>query len=152
MALHAKRYVQTPAFEKLYDGWIESRFHAVNHGIKVDPDSAAMRGDVNAGMSEAAFAMSQAFAQLPAEQLGMLLKSDIDSLRNSKKDVDAKLLARYRAIEPLLRTNLAEARKQYAMAKTMQMSGATDEAQAQATLAAGAKASAERKRMEEHGA
>src|SRR5262249_31891325 len=36
LALHAKRYVQTPAFEKLYTGWIKERYNAINHGIQVN--------------------------------------------------------------------------------------------------------------------
>jgi hypothetical protein len=59
------------------------------------------------------------------------------------------MLARYRRIEGLLKTNLPEARKQYGIAKAMQISGAADESQAQANMAAGEKAAAERKRMDE---
>jgi hypothetical protein len=79
----------------------------------------------------------------------MLLTNDIDSVKDSQEDSDKKMLARYRRIEGLLKTNLPEARKQYAIAKSMQLSGAADEAQAQASMAAGEKAAAERKRMDE---
>ena len=147
LALYAKKYVQAPGFEKTYNGWIAEHYRAVNHGIKVNTDAAAE--DVNAAMSEMASEMAKAFAQLDATGLRMLLTNDIDSIKDSQEDADKKMLARYRRVEGLLKTNLPEARKQYAIVKSMQLSGAADEAQAQASMAAGEKAAAERKRMEE---
>jgi hypothetical protein len=149
LALYARKYVQTPTFEKVYDGWIRQRYGAVNHGIRVDTNAGATAADVSAAMSGAASEMAKAFEQLDANALRMLLTHDLDSLKNSRRDSDKQMLERYRRVEGLLLTNLPEARKQYAIAKTMQMSGSTDEAQTQANLAAGAKFAAERKRMEE---
>jgi hypothetical protein len=147
LALYAKKYVQAAAFEKTYNGWIAEHYHAVNHGLKVNTPAAAE--DMNAAMSEMASEMAKAFGQLDATGLRMLLTNDIDSVKDSQEDSDKKMLARYRRIEGLLKTNLPEARKQYAIAKSMQLSGAADEAQAQASMAAGEKAAAERKRMDE---
>jgi hypothetical protein len=147
LALYAKKYVQAPGFEKTYNGWIAEHYRAVNHGIKVN--AAATQEDVNSAMSEVANEMAKAFAQLDATALKMLLTIDIDSVKDSQEDADKKMLARYRRIEGLLKTNLPEARKQYAIAKSMQISGAADESQAQANMAAGEKAAAERQKMEE---
>ena len=149
LALHAKRYVQTPAFEKLYDGWIQSRYRAVNHGIKINRNAPMTVEQGNATMSAAAAEMAKAFEQLPADALRMILTQDIDTVKNSASDQDKKMLARYRRVESLIGSNLAEARKQYAIAKSMQMLGQSDESQAQAKLAEGVKAGAELKRQEE---
>jgi hypothetical protein len=149
LALHAKRYVQTPAFEKLYIGWIKEHYSAVNHGIKIDPNAAAKEEDVNAVMSAAATEMATAMGELPAEAISLLLNTDIESLKESTEDKDKRLLARYRRVESLVKTNLGEARKQYGIAKAMQLTGQTDEAQLQATLAAGAKTGADAKKVEE---
>jgi hypothetical protein len=146
LALYAKKYVQAPAFEKLYTGWMKEHYDAVNHGIK---PSAPAEGDVNAAMSIAAKEMAKAFDQLDGNMLRMLLTNDIDSLKNSSDARDKKLLARYREVEALTKSNLPEARKRYAMAKTMQMGGAEDEAGFQANVAAGEKAAAEMKRQQQ---
>jgi hypothetical protein len=149
LALHAKGYVQAPAFQKLYDGWIKDHYRAVNHGIKLDRNAPASAEYGNAAMSAAASEMAKAFGELPADALRMILTTDIDGLKNSTKDPDKQMLARYRRVESLLKTNLPEARKQYALAKSMQMLGQTDESQVQAKLADGLKAGADLKRMEE---
>lgn len=149
LALHAKRYVQTPAFEKFYAGWIRDHYRAVNHGMKIDPNAPMKEEDVNSALSAAASEMAKAFGELPADGLRMLVANDIEGLKDSSGEGDKKMLARYRRVEALLKTNLAEARKQYGLAKAMQISGQTDETQLQATLAAGAKSGAELKRMEE---
>jgi hypothetical protein len=149
LALHARRYVQTPAFEKLYNGWIKDHYNAVNHGLKIDPSAPAKEEDVNAVMSAAAIEMAKSMAELPADAMRLLLTNDIDSLKDSGEENDKKMLARYRRIEGLLKTNPAEARKQYGVAKAMQMTGQTDESKLQETLAAGAKTGAEAKRIEE---
>jgi hypothetical protein len=149
LSLHAKRYVQTPAFENLYNGWIKDRYDAVNHGIKADRNAPAAGDDMNSAMSAAASEMVKAFAEMPPEGMRMLLTHDIDSLKNSGNDKDRKMLARYREVETLTKTNPAEARKRYAMVKAMALSGETDEGKLQANLAAGAKSSAERKRVEQ---
>src|SRR3954471_10777460 len=53
LALYAKRFVSTPAFEKAYDGWIRDHFDAINHGLKLDaaaasPEAAALEEMQNA--------------------------------------------------------------------------------------------------------
>ena len=146
LALQAKRYVQTPAFEKLHAQWIKDRYDAVNHGIKVEPN-AAVPADRNAAMSEMASVMAESFQQVPPEALKLLIANDIDSLKADAKN--KPLLDRLRRVESLLKTDPAGAKKQYALTKAMQMSGQTNEADTQATLAAGAKAAAERKRLEQ---
>lgn len=100
-------------------------------------------------MSAAAAEMGKAFGELPGDALRMILTQDIDSLRNSASDQDKKMLVRYRRVESLIGSNLAEARKQYAIAKSMQMLGQSDESQVQAKLAEGLKTGAELKRQEE---
>jgi hypothetical protein len=149
LALHAKGYVQAPTFQKLYDGWIKEHYRAVNHGIRVDRNAPANSEEGNAAMSAAAAEMAKAFGELPADALRMILTTDIDGLKDSTEDADKKMLARYRRVESLLKTNLPEARKQYALAKSMQMLGQTDESQVQAKLAEGLKTGADLKRMEE---
>jgi hypothetical protein len=149
LALHAKAYVQAPAFQKLYDGWIKEHYRAVNHGIKIDRTAAATVEEGNAAMGAAAAEMAKAFGELPADALRMILTTDIDDVKDSTDDADKKMLARYRRIESLLKTNLPEARKQYALAKAMQMLGQTDESRVQTKLAEGLKAGADLKRVEE---
>lgn len=80
------------------------------------------------------------------------IKPNAAAARNdSRKEADKQMLARYRRIEELLKTNLPEARKQYGIVKAMQLSVAADESQAQANIAAGEKAAIERKRRESSG-
>ena len=144
LALYTKGRLQTPAFEKIYSGWIKSHYNAVNHGIKVDPNAAAGQEDISSAMNEAAAAMVQAFSQLPTDQLRMLLNNDIESVKNSARASDKQMLARYRRIEDLLKTNPAEAKKQYALAKSAQMGGGSEPDMAKA-----AQSAADRKRREE---
>jgi hypothetical protein len=146
LALHAKRHVQNPAFEKLYNGWILQTYDAVNHGIKIDPNAPPAEESVNAAAGELARGLTEGLGKLPAEQLRMLLTSDIDGIKDSESDSDKKLVARYRRIEPLLKTNLPDFRKQYVSIKLIQMTGSESEVDAQAAVAAGNKADAERKR------
>ena len=149
LALHAKRYVQTPAFEKLYDGWIQSHYRAVNHGIQINRNAPMTVEQGNTTMSAAAAEMAKAYEQLPADALRMILTQDIDSVKNGASDQDKRMLARYRRVESLVSSNLPEARKQYAIAKSMQMLGQPDESQVQAKLAEGMKTGVELKRQEE---
>jgi hypothetical protein len=58
----------------------------------------------------------------------MLVNNEIDPIRNSSRESDPEMLTRYRQVEWLLKTNLPEARKQYATIKALQLSGQTDEA------------------------
>lgn len=148
LARYARSYVQTPAFEKLYNGWIEKRYQAVNHGIKAEK-APATQADSNAMMSQAAAEMVKSMGELPPEAMQMLLKGDIDMLQKKTGERDKKMLARYREVESLLKTSPAEGRKRYAIVKTMQMTGQDNEATLNANLAAGAKSAAEAKRMEE---
>ena len=34
LAAYAKKYVSTPAFEKMYNEWIKATYHAVDHGLR----------------------------------------------------------------------------------------------------------------------
>jgi len=147
LAVYARRYVQSPAFEKLYAGWIQENYGAVNHGIKLDPDAApAEDEDLNA--NQVSKAMSEMLGGLPPEQLRMVLDVDLDALKNNEDDKSKQLLTRLRRIEPLLKSNLPEFRKQYLKLKTLQVTGG-NESELDADVAAAAKRDAERKRRAE---
>lgn len=147
----AKKFVSTPEFAKTYNEWIKNSFHAVDHGIKLDPQADAAKmmtpGGADQMMSQAAAAMVQAFSQAPPEILKSMYDSDMQGWKdNSGK---AKLYARGKQIEPLFKSNPAEWKKQYLLLKSADMGGPSTEAGLASANAAGAKNAADQKLRDE---
>jgi hypothetical protein len=155
MALYAKRFVSTPAFAAMYTGWIKDRYHAIDHGLKVDEKADAAKAAAamssEAGMkqlqSQMAATVAQSFGQMPPATLKMLFDQDV---KNWKGDSDkAKLLARANQAAPLFTSNPDEFKKQYILIKSIEMGGPDTMAGIQAANAGVAKAQDEQKARDE---
>src|SRR4051812_3790019 len=127
MAAYARRLVSTPAFAATYSAWIKERYHAVDHGMKIDAagDAAKLAANPDAAMSQMrntmAAAITQSFSQLPAPSLKMMFDQDLE---NWKGDPDkARLLSRARQIAPLAASKPEEFKKQYMLLKSADMGG-----------------------------
>jgi len=148
---YAKSYASTPAFAKLYEQWIAQRYHAVNHGIKVDQASlsAAMAKPDAAQnmMAMMAAQMAKSFVQMPVDILKTMFPND---QKNWSQDSSKKqLAAKANQIAPLMSSNPEEFRKQYALLKCMEMGGPDTWAGVEAATAAGAKAQADNTKIQE---
>jgi hypothetical protein len=153
MSLYAKRMVASPGFATLYNGWIKDRFHAVDHGINVDPraDAAKMSANPQAAMKQMqnvmAASIAQSFSQMPPAALKMLFDQD---LQNWKEDKDkAKLYARAQQIAPMLSSNPEEFKKQYIVLKSIDLGGPDSAAGLDAAKADAQKMQADQKAREE---
>ena len=154
LARYAKSYASTPAFAKLYDGWIAQRYQAVNHGIKVDPaaDAAAYSnpGAMQNMMAQAAAQAAQSYLKLEPAALKILFPNDVKNWTRNVKDPKAKrLAAKAQEIAPLLDSNPAEFKKQYALLKSIEMGGPDTWQGIEAANAAGTNAQADNKRKQE---
>jgi hypothetical protein len=149
----AKAYVMTPGFEKTYDEWIRQRFNAVNHGIVADPN-ADMRAMMKPGaaenmMAQAAGQVAASYMKMPVQTLQMLFPTDLKSWQSSRDPKMQKLYARGKAIEPLMRSNPEEFKKQYALLKSVEMGGPDSLAGIESAKAAGAQTQADMKKKQE---
>ncbi len=63
LAAYAKKYVSTPAFEKMYNEWIKTQYHAVDHGMKIDPQADAQKAVANGGVEQMQSQMGAMIAQ-----------------------------------------------------------------------------------------
>ena len=154
LARYAKSYASTPAFAKLYDQWIASRYQAVNHGIKADQaaDMAAYSNPANVQnmMAQAAATMAKSYLQMPPAGLKMLFESDLKSwTRNAKNPKAKKMADKAQQIAPLLESNPEEFKKQYALLKSVEMGGPDTWAGIEAASSAGSKAQADNKAKQE---
>jgi hypothetical protein len=147
----AKKYVSTPEFAKMYNEWIKNTFHAVDHGIKVDPQADAAKMMTNGGaeqmMSQVAAAMVKALEQAPPEVVKGMYDADMKSWKDSSDK--AKLYAKGKQIEPLFKSNPAEWKKQYLLLKSADMGGPSTEAGLAAANAATTKSAADQKLRDE---
>jgi hypothetical protein len=152
MALYAKRLVSSPAFAATYNAWIKERYHAVDHGISLDPRAAAnMSADPQAYMKQMqntlAAGIAQSFSQMPAATLKMLFDLDLKNWQNNKDK--AKLYTRAQQIAPMLTSNPEEFRKQYILLKSSEMGGPDSAAGLEAAKADAQKMQADQKAREE---
>jgi len=149
----AKAYVMAPGFEKTYDEWIRQRYSAVNHGLKVDPQSdmrAMMQGGAaNNMMAQAAGQIAAEIMKLPMQSLEFLYPNDVKEWGKSRDPKKQKLAERAKAIEPLMKSNPEEFKKQYALLKSVEMGGPDTLAGVDAAKTAGAQSQAEMKRKQE---
>lgn len=100
LAAYAKKYVSTPAFENIYTEWIKTTYHAVDHGMKIDPRADAQKAIANGGVqqmqSQMGAMIAQSVGQIPPQTLKMLFDQD---LANWKDDADkAKIYAQAKQI------------------------------------------------------
>jgi hypothetical protein len=135
LAAYAKKYVSTPAFEQMYNQWIKTTYHAVDHCMKIDPQADAQKAAANGGVDQMKNQMgamiAQSMAQIPPQTLKMLFDQDLASW---KDDTDkAKIYAQAKQIAPLFQTNPEAWKKQYLLLKSASMGGpSTDAAMATA--------------------
>ncbi len=148
-----KSTVSAPAFEKTYDVWIRERYSAVNHGLKVDQQAemqklqkAAESGEM---MSQIGAQMAASFQAMPMESLQILFPEDLRKWQRSRDPKEKKLGERAAAIEPLMKSNPAEFKKQYALLKSIEMGGPDTMAGVQAGATAAQKTQADQKAMQE---
>jgi hypothetical protein len=151
----AKAYSSTPAFAKLYEGWIASRYGAVNHGIQV-PDQAqqmAAMGKPDAMknmMAQAAAEIAKNYAQMPVASMRILFPNDLKNWTNNPRTPQQqKIAAKAKEIAPMLDSNPAEFARQYALLKSMEMGGPDTWDGIEAASAAQGKAQAGQKLVEE---
>ncbi|MBI4889621.1 MAG: hypothetical protein HY821_03280 [Acidobacteria bacterium] len=149
----AKSTVMAPAFEKTYDTWIKERYGAVNHGLKVDPQAemqkmqkAAESGEM---MSQIGAQMAASFQAMPMQSLQILFPEDLKKWQRSRDPKEKKLGERAAAIEPLMKSNPDEFKKQYALLKSIEMGGPDTMAGVQAGTSAAQKTQADQKAMQE---
>jgi hypothetical protein len=145
LAAYAKKYVSTPAFEKMYTEWIRTTYHAVDHGMKIDPQADAQKAIANGGVqqmqSQMGSMIAQSMGQIPPQTLKMLFDQD---LANWKDDADkAKIYAQAKQIEPLFKTNPEAWKKQYLLLKSASMGGPSTDAAMTAAKAITAKLQAD---------
>jgi hypothetical protein len=105
MALYAKSLVSSPAFETTYNAWIKDRYHAVDHGGKVDPPANMAGMPSAAGIDQmknmAIVSITQIYANYPPAMLKPGF--DKDMTRWQSQPNKAKLVARGNQIAPLFR-------------------------------------------------
>jgi hypothetical protein len=153
MALYAKRMVSSPAFAATYNGWIKDRYHAADHGLKLDPraDATKMAANPDSYMKQMqntiAAGLSQSFSQMPVSSLKMLFDQDLKSWNADKGK--AKLSARAQQIAPMITRNPEEFKKQYILLKSIDMGGPDSLAGLEAAKADAQKAQTEQKAREE---
>jgi hypothetical protein len=148
LAVYAKRFVSSPNFEKVYDGWIREHFNAINHGLKLDAAQPASDAQLQQ-MGNAALAETmQMFGQMEAGMLKMMFDTDVFGWKDGG-DEDKKWLSRARQIEPLAKSNPAEFKKQYVLLKSASLGGRSTEAELKAASAKGAEMAADGKKREE---
>lgn len=145
LAAYAKKYVSMPAFEKMYNEWIKETYHAVDHGMKIDPQADAQKAIANGGaqqiQSQMGAMIAQGMAAIPPQTLKMLFDQD---LANWKDDTDkAKIYAQAKQIAPLFQTNPEAWKKQYLLLKSASMGGPSTDAGMAAAKAATAKLQAD---------
>jgi len=145
LAAYAKKYVSTPAFEKMYNEWIKTAYHAVDHGIKIDAAADAQKAIANGGVeqmqSQLGAMIAQSMAAIPPQTLKMLFDQD---LANWKDDTDqAKIYAQAKQIVPLFQSNPEEWKKQYLLMKSASMGGPSTDAGMASAKAATAKSQAD---------
>jgi hypothetical protein len=145
LAAYAKKYVSTPAFEKMYNEWIKAQYHAVDHGMKIDAQADAQKAVANSGVeqiqSQMGAMIAQSMAALPPQTLKMMFDQD---LANWKDDTDqAKIYAQAKQIAPLFQTNPDAWKKQYLLLKSASMGGPSTDAGMTAANTANAKSQAD---------
>ncbi len=145
LAAYAKKYVSTPAFEKTYNEWIKTQYHAVDHGMKIDPQADAQKAIANGGVeqmqSQIGAMIAQSMEQIPPQMLKMLFDQD---LANWKDDTDkANIYAQAKQIAPLFQTNPEAWKKQYLLLKSASMGGPSTDAGMAAANASTAKSQAD---------
>ncbi len=145
LASYAKTFVSAPAFEKMYNEWIRESYHAVDHGMKIDPQADAQKAVANGGaeqmQSQMGAMIAQSMGQIPPQTLKMLFDQD---LANWKDDADqAKIYAQAKQLAPLFQTNPEAWKKQYLLLKSASMGGPGTDAGMAAANAASAKLQAD---------
>lgn len=153
LAAAAKSYIMAPAFEMTWNAWIRERYTAVDHGIKVDPqsDMQAMMQDPSANqmMTQAAAQMAQEFLKLPLQSLELIFPADLKSWQRSRDPKKQALFEKAKAIEPLLKSNPDEFRKQYTLLKSAEIGGPTTWAALQSAGAAARQSQEDQKKRQE---
>jgi hypothetical protein len=153
LAAEAKSYIMAPAFEKTWDEWIKGRYDAVNHGIKVNPQAEmqAMMQDAASGrmVAQAAAQMAREYARMPTQSVEFLFPDDLKKWQQENDPKYKKIYQQAKAIEPLLKSNPDEFKKQYALLKSAEMGGPDTWAGVEAALAAGAQSQAGQKTKQE---
>jgi hypothetical protein len=144
-----KRTVQAPGFQKIHDAWIKESLNAVNHGIRVEPQAPEAQPNMESIQNQTAAAIAQSMQGIPAEHLGPILDSEIDSLKDSDDAEDRQKLARVRQIKTLLASRPAEAKSQYIRYMVAKVGGPSDEAGLQAAVQDANKAKADAERREQ---
>jgi len=151
----ARAYSSTPAFAKLYDEWIVTRYHAVNHGIKL-PDQASTVAAMAAPdamknmLAQVAAQAAQNYAKMPPASLKILFPMDLQNwTKNPRTPQQQKIAAKAKEIAPTLESNPAEFAKQYAILKCIEMGGPDTWEGIQAASAAGARTQADQKLQQE---
>lgn len=153
LAVWAKDFVSTPAFETAYNGWIKERFNAVDHGLKGNPTTAQAAAfdekSIEKLQVETAVTMARSFMALPPASLQPMFDGDLENWSQSTEPKEKQLAAKAKALKPLLQSNPEEFRKQYALLKSFEMGGpGTWDAFQKATLATD-QSQANAKQMEE---
>jgi len=145
LAAYAKKFVSSPAFEKMYNGWIKTSFHAVDHGLKIDDNADAQKalasGEPENPQSSLAAVMAQGMAQVPAQTLKTLFDQDLETWKDDSDQ--AKIYARATQIAPVFQSNPEEWKKQYILLKSASMGGPGTEAGLAAAQAGTAKSQAD---------
>lgn len=153
LAAAAKGYIMAPAFEKTWDEWIKSSYNAVNHGIKVNQQAemqAMMQdGAMEKMMAQAAAQMAKEYAKLPTQSVEFLFPNDLKNWQQSDDPKHKKIYQKAKAIEPLLKSNPDEFKKQYALLKSAEMGGPDTWAGVEAASAAGQQSQADQKTKQE---
>lgn len=127
LAAAAKAMVSTPAFLQTYNGWIKEGRNAVDHGMKVDDQTQMQRmtqpGAMDEVMREAGVEIYDQFITMQPDAIKMMLEMDLPKWSRARDAKTKALAARGESAKALLATNPNEARRQYALAKCVEMGG-----------------------------
>ncbi len=132
-----KSLVMSKPFMDSYDAYLKSSRDAVNHGIKVTDQEQAVKAAasnpskyLDDATKQAAIQMAQMFMILPAESLKEGFASDMEGWASGAKSATGKerlkaqnLLARAKALQPLMTSDPEKFKRGYAVLKSIDMGG-----------------------------
>ncbi|WP_321473412.1 hypothetical protein [uncultured Paludibaculum sp.] len=145
IAAVAKALVLSPSFEKAHDEYIQKRYNAVNHGLKLQSQEEKMKAATKnpdamlADMQrQVGIQMAKSYAQMDVSSLKMVFDQDLENWKHNAVGTGSeqvkykKLLAKATQLKALQQTNPEEFRKGYALLKSVETGGPDNWAELQA--------------------